>query len=129
MSSESTHPTPDPDESGLKQYVEEQLFGNSMGTLSDHVARKAALGDSRRYAILYYLWDREEVARKELASAIDDPQFDLTHHLGKLIEAGLVARTGAPEDEDSRQTFYRITHIGRQEVASDIENITGSKSQ
>jgi DNA-binding MarR family transcriptional regulator len=129
MSSESTHPTTDLDESGLEQYVEEQLFGNSMGTLSDHTGRKAALGDTRRYAILYYLWDRKEVARKELANAIDDPQFDLTHHLGKLVEAGLVARTGAPEDEDRRQTFYRITHIGRQEVASDVQNVTGSESQ
>jgi len=129
MSSESVKPTPDPDENDLEQYVEEQLFSNSMGTLSDHVARKAALGDARRYAILYYLWDRGEVARKELASAIDDPQFDLTHHLGELVEASLVARTGTPEDQDGRQTFYRITHLGRQEVTSDVRNVTGSEPQ
>jgi len=36
-----------------------------MGTLADHTARKAALGDERRYAILFLLWEREEVARKE----------------------------------------------------------------
>jgi len=129
MSSDSTSTTPDPDERDLEQYVDEQLFSGSMGTLTDHVARKAALGDGRRYAILYYLWDREEVARKELADAIDDPGFDLTHHLGELVDAGLVARVGAPEDEDGRQTFYRITHIGRQEIASDVQNITGSDPQ
>ena len=129
MSSDSTSTTPDPDEGDLEQYVDEQLFSGSMGTLTDHVARKAALGDGRRYAILYYLWDREEVARKELADAIDDPGFDLTHHLGELVDAGLVARVGAPEDEDGRQTFYRITHIGRQEIASDVQNITGSDPQ
>ena len=129
MSSDSTSTTPDPDERDLEQYVDEQLFSGSMGTLTDHVARKAALGDGRRYAILYYLWDREEVARKELADAIGDPGFDLTHHLGELVDAGLVARVGALEDEDGRQTFYRITHIGRQEIASDVQNITGSDPQ
>lgn len=129
MSSDSTSTTPNPDEGDLEQYVDEQLFSGSMGTLTDHVARKAALGNGGRYAILYYLWDREEVARKELADAIDDPGFDLTHHLGELVDAGLVARVGAPEDEDGRQTFYRITHIGRQEIASDVQNVTGSDPQ
>lgn len=127
MSSDSIPTTPSPDEGDLEQYVDEQLFRGSMGTLADHVARKAALGDGRRYAILYYLWDREEVARKELAEAIDDPGFDLTHHLGELVDAGLVARVGAPADQDGRQTFYQITHIGRQEIASDVQNITGSE--
>jgi len=129
MSSDSTSTTPDPDKRDLEQYVNEQLFNGSMGTLTDHVARKAALGDGRRYAILYYLWDRDEVARKELADAIDDPGFDLTHHLGELVDAGLVARVGALEDEDGRQTFYRITHIGQQEISSDVQNITGSAPQ
>ncbi|WP_283402430.1 helix-turn-helix domain-containing protein [Halorubrum sp. DM2] len=129
MSSDSTSTTTDSDEDGLEQYVDEQLFSGSMGTLTDHIARKAALGDGRRYAILYYLWDREEVARKELAKAVDDPGFDLTHHLGELVDAGLIARVGAPEDGDGRQTFYRVTHIGRQEITSDVQNITGSEPQ
>lgn len=129
MSSETTPTTPDPDDGDLEQYVDEQLFSGSMGSLTDHVDRKAALSDRRRYAILYYLWDREEVARKELAEAVDDLGFDLTHHLGELVDAGLVARVGAPEDQDGRQTFYRITHIGRQEIASDVQSITGSEPQ
>lgn len=129
MSTESTRTTTDPNDGDLEQYVDEQLFGDSMGTLSDHAARKAALGDERRYAMLYYLWNREEVARKELAAAIGDPGFDLTHHLGELIDAGLVARIGAPDDRDGRQTFYRITHVGRQEVAADFRNVTGSEPQ
>ncbi|WP_265110239.1 MarR family winged helix-turn-helix transcriptional regulator [Halosolutus halophilus] len=71
------------------------------------------------YAVLFLLWEREEVARKELAAAIDDDRFDLSHHLGDLVDVGFVARTGAPEGEDGRQTVYRITHLGRQEVDSD----------
>ena len=127
MSSETTPTTPDPEEGDLEQYVDGQLFSGSMGTLTDHVARKAALSDGRQYAILYYLWDRKEIARKELAEAIDDPGFGLTHHLGELVDAGLIARVGAPDDKDGRQTFYRITHIGKQEITSDVQNITGSE--
>lgn len=126
MAAETEHTTPAPNEGELEQYVDQRLFDDSMGTLADHAARKAALGDERRYAILFLLWEREEVARKEFAAAIDDDSFDLSHHLGELVDVGLVARTGAPEDADGRQTFYKITHLGRQEVDADYRNITGS---
>lgn len=126
MAAETARTTPEPDDGDLEAYVDQRLFGESMGTLADHAARKAALGDERRYAILFLLWERGEVARKELAAAIDDDSFDLSHHLGLLIDAGLVARTGAPDDADGRQTFYKITHLGRQEVDADYRNVTGS---
>ena len=125
MAAETEPTTAAPDEGELEQYVDQRLFDDSMGTLADHTARKAALGDERRYAILFLLWEREEVARKELAVTIDDDRYDLSHHLGELVDAGLIARTGAPEDADGRQTFYTITHLGRQEVDSDYRNITG----
>jgi len=128
MATEQSPTAFDPDGADLEQYVDDQLFSDSMGTLSDHTARKASLSDPRRYAVLYYLWERKELSRKEIAAAIDDAGFDLTHHLGELIDAGLIARTGAPEDRDGRQTFYRITHIGQQEIASDVQNVTGSRS-
>lgn len=48
-------------------------------------------------------------------------------HLGELVDAGLIARIRAPEDTDGRQTFYRITHLGQQELTSDVQNITGSE--
>ncbi|WP_135305445.1 winged helix-turn-helix domain-containing protein [Haloarcula amylovorans] len=128
MAAETAHTTPDPDEGELEQYVDQRLFDDSMGTLADHAARKAALGDQRRYAILFLLWEREEVARKELAAAIDDDSYDLSHHLGELVDVGLVARTGAPADADGRQTFYTITHLGHQEIEADTRNITGAAS-
>lgn len=127
MAAERAHATPDPDDGDLEQYVDQRLFDDSMGTLADHAARKAALGDERRYAILFLLWERDEIARAELAAAIDDDGFDLSHHLGELVDVGLIARTGAPEDADGRQTFYEITHLGRQEIESDYRNVTGSE--
>jgi DNA-binding MarR family transcriptional regulator len=124
MAAEST-PTPD-DERDIEGYVDQRLFDDSFGTLADHVARKAALGDARRYSMLFLLYEREELSRKALADAIDDPSFDLTHHMGELVDTGLVARTGAPKGADGRQTFYKITHLGRQEIEADYENITGN---
>lgn len=123
MAAESK-PTPD-DERDIEGYVDKRLFDDSFGTLADHVARKAALGDARRYSMLFLLYEREELSRKALADAIDDPSFDLTHHMGELIDAGLVVRTGAPEGADGRQTFYKIAHLGRQEIEADYENVTG----
>ncbi|WP_435358113.1 ArsR/SmtB family transcription factor [Haloarchaeobius sp. DFWS5] len=125
MAAESSDRPTFPGERDLERYVDERLFDDSIGTLADHAARKAALGDPRRYAIVFLLYERDEVARKELAAAVDDPSFDLSHHLGELVDAGLVARTGAPEGVDGRQTFYEITHVGRQEIAADYENVTG----
>lgn len=126
MAAETAHTTSDPDEKDFEQYIDQRLFDDSIGTLAGHTARKAALSDSRRYAILFLLWERDEVARKELAAAIDDDSFDLSHHIKELIDVGLVARTSAPEDGDGRQTFYKITHLGRQEIDADVRNITGS---
>ncbi|WP_121742765.1 winged helix-turn-helix domain-containing protein [Natronorubrum halophilum] len=125
MAAETAYTTSTPDDGDLEQYVDQRLFDGSMGTLADHATRKAALGDERRYAILFLLRERDEVARAELAGAIDDDSFDLSHHLGKLVDVGLVARTGAPDDGDGRQTFYKITHLGRQEIDADRRNITG----
>lgn len=123
MAAEST-PILD-DERDIGGYVNQRLFDDGFGTLADHVARKAALGDARRYSVLFLLYEREELSRKTVADAIDDASFDLTHHMGELIDTGLVARTGAPEGADGRQTFYKITHLGRREIEADYENITG----
>ncbi|ODR82909.1 hypothetical protein BG842_18210 [Haladaptatus sp. W1] len=122
MADKST-PIPD-DERDIEGYVNQRLFDDGFDTLADHVARKAALGDARRYSILFLLYEREELSRKTLADAIDDASFDMTHHMGELIDTGLVARTGAPEGADGRQTFYKVTHLGRQEIKADYENVT-----
>lgn len=126
MTSDSSHPPAPSGETDLTQYADEQLFSDAFGTLTDHASRKAALGDELRFALLYYLFKRGEVARKEITAEIDDPDLDLTHHLDALITGGLVARTGAPEESDGHQTIYRITHIGQQQIEADIQNITGS---
>ncbi|MFC6733482.1 ArsR/SmtB family transcription factor [Haladaptatus sp. GCM10025707] len=105
--------------------MDKRLFDDSIGTLADHVARKAALGDTRRYAILFLLGERGEMARKEIQVAVADSSFDLSHHLGELVDVGLISRTGAPEGADGRQTFYKITHLGQQELDADYRNVTG----
>lgn len=126
MTSDPTSPRTDSEEQNLEQYVDHRLFDGRFSTLEDHAARKAALGDTKRYSITFLLWERGELSRKTLATIIDDEQTDLTHHLTKLIETGLVNRTGGPEGSDEHETYYELTHIGQQELESDYQNLTGS---
>lgn len=84
--------------------------------------RKAALGDATRYSILWYLTGHEDATWEELAAVVDGD--DVEEHVAELIDAGLVARIGAP---DGSEAAYRATHVGRQEIESDTENAKGSE--
>lgn len=94
-------------------------FDESFGTLDDAVARKAALAHATRYAILSYLQENGDVTRDDLAAIVED---GVESHVSDLIDAGLAARIGAPDDQPE-ETVYRITATGRQEIESDIEHI------
>ena len=106
-------------------YVDERLFGNSLETLQDHVERLTALAEPTRYAILYLLYEYGEVSRKRLSDETDRESNGLQQPLRKLLDANLIEEIPGPSDADGRKTFYRITPIGRQEIASDIRNIIG----
>lgn len=100
--------------------IEEQArdrFESSIGTLEDAVAKKAALADPTRYALLCYVHDVEEQTMEDLSDIVDD---DVEEHVSELIDAGLLARTGAP-DEQPGKTVVRATHAGRREIETDIE--------
>lgn len=114
------------DEDRLAEYVDDTLFAGCMGTVTDHVARKAALGDERRYAIVYYVCVRGEVPCDELVSVIDTGECDLTRHVDVLVSAGLITRVGAGEHTADHDPVYRATHIARQEIESDVQNIRGT---
>lgn len=94
-------------------------FNESFGTLDDAVARKAALAHPTRYAILSYLHENGDVTRENLAAIVED---GVESHVGELIDAGLTARIGAPDDQPE-ETVYRISPAGRWEIESDIEHI------
>jgi DNA-binding MarR family transcriptional regulator len=103
--------------------VERQVrdrFDDSIGTLDDAVVRKAALAHSTGYAILAYLHENSSVTRKNLAAIVED---GVESHVGDLIDAGLAARIGAPDDQPE-ETVYRITPAGRREIKSDIEYLS-----
>lgn len=103
--------------------VEAELFDDCIGTLDDHVQRKAALADPTRYAILYHMHDAGEVTIEDLDAVVGD-DVDVEQYVSELIGAGLVSRTvtPGPVEEDS---VYVTTFIGRRVIETDIELIQG----
>ena len=113
------------DEGNVTQYVEQRLFGGKIDSLGPHIERKKALAEPTRYSILYLLYEYGEISRKRLVSETGRDSNDLQHHLNDLLDTNLIAKIPAPEDADGRKTYYRITTLGKQEIASDIEHIVG----
>lgn len=116
------------DEGTVTGYVEQRLFGDKIDSLEAHIERKQALADTTRYSILYLLFEYEEISRRRLADETGRDSNGLHYHLRDLLDANLIAKVPAPEEADGRLTYYRITSLGKQEIASDIENIRHENS-
>lgn len=125
--SHSSKPTELLDEGNVEEYTEQSLFGGKIDSLAAHVARKQALADPFRYSVLHLVYEYGRVSRKLLARETGRDGNDLQHHLRELLKTNLIGEVPAPEDADGRQTFYRITTLGRQEIASDIEHVRGGR--
>lgn len=112
-------------EGNVIQYVEQRLFSGKIDSLGPHIERKKALAEPTRYSILYLLYEYGEISRKRLVTETGRDSNDLQYHLNDLLDTNLIAKIPAPEDADGRKTYYRITTLGKQEIASDIEHIVG----
>lgn len=113
------------DQSQASNYVETRLFDNSFDDLGSHITRKKALADEGRYTILYLLYEYGELSRKRLSDETDRVSNKLEQPLRRLLDADLIEKIPGPEGADQRKTYFRITTLGRQEIASDIENVIG----
>ncbi len=113
------------DNGDVIEYVEQRLFDGKIDTLERHIERKQALAEPTRYSILYLLFEYEEISRKRLAAETGRDSNALQHHLRDLLDTNLIAKIPAPEDADGRQTYYRITTLGKQEIAGDIDHLVG----
>jgi len=113
------------DQGDAHRYIDERLFGDSLENLEDHIGRLTALAEPTRYSILYLLYEYGELSRKRLSDETGRNSNKLQQPLRKLLNTNLIEEIPGPSDADGRRTFYRITPIGRQEIASDIRNIIG----
>jgi len=113
------------DNGNVIEYAEQRLFGGKVDTLERHIERKQALAEPTRYSILYLLFEYGEISRKLLVMETGRDSNALQHHLEDLLDTNLIAKIPAPEDADGRQTYYRITTLGKQEIASDIDHLVG----
>jgi DNA-binding MarR family transcriptional regulator len=110
-----------------EKYVDTRLFENSFDDLGSHIKRKKALADKGRYTILYLLYEYGELSRKRLSNETGRVSNKLEQPLRQLLDADLIEKIPGPEGADQRKTYYRISTLGRQEIASDIENIIGGR--
>jgi DNA-binding MarR family transcriptional regulator len=108
-------------------YVDSRLFKNSFDDLDSHIKRKKALADRGRYTILYLLYEYGELSRKRLSDETGRVSNKLEQPLRQLLDADLIEKIPGPEGADQRKTYYRITTLGRQEIASDIEHVIGGR--
>lgn len=127
----ATEPTQEreggPARGDLEAYVDRALFGDSVDSLDAHVRRKRALADATRYGLLYLLYERERLPRKELAEASGLDANGLQHHLRELLDANLVAEAPTPDGADGRLSYYRITALGKDEIEADLRNVEGAE--
>lgn len=113
------------DKGNVKRHVDDSLFKGKIDSLDPHIERKKALADPVRYSILYLLYEYGQVSRKRLRAETGRKHNQLQHHMKKLLETSLIAEIPAPDESDGRRTYYRITILGKQEIASDLKNIMG----
>lgn len=113
----------------VEKYVERRLFDDSIDSMDAHIDRKKALADPVRYSILYLLYEYGSASRKRLASETGRNNNDLQHHLRELLDANLIAEIPAPEGADGRRTYYRITTLGKHEIAGDLRNLLGERAE
>ncbi|WP_168215827.1 winged helix-turn-helix domain-containing protein [Halorussus ruber] len=124
-----------PDDGELVDFVDDRLFDERTDTLERFTARKQALAHPVRYAILYYLFtatdaeETERVPRKELKRLLDREKNGLQTHMRPLLKANLLAEVPAPDGADGRQTFYRLTNLGKREIQSDLWSVDGERPE
>lgn len=113
------------DQGQASDYVNARLFENSFDDLDSHMKRKKALSDKGRYTILYLLYEYGELSRKRLSNETGRVSNKIEQPLRQLLDVDLIEKIPGPKGADKRKTYYRITTLGRQEIASDIENVIG----
>jgi DNA-binding PadR family transcriptional regulator len=84
-----------------------------------HILLALMSGASHGYGIL-------QAVREQSGGRVPLGTGSLYRHLSRLIDAGLVAETGAEPSADPRRgTYYRLTSRGRQTLASERDRLAG----
>lgn len=105
----------------LTAFTDDRIFGESMNALDRHTSEIQAVANPHRYAILHYIWDRvdgdleQRIPRSELVtlSELKEESGGFQQHMKQLLKADLIAEVPAPDGEDGRKTFYRLTYGGQ----------------
>lgn len=118
-----TNPTEHLDSGNGEKYVDERLFADCIDDLDEHIKRKKAIAHETRYVILYLLYEYGELSRRRLSEETGRTGNGLQQHVKKLLNLNLIAKLRLKQNDDKRRTYYHITKIGEQIIASDIDNV------
>jgi len=77
-----------------------------------------ALADKTRLAIAVFLAKQKEVSCQELSRHFELSQPTLSHHFGKLVEAGVIL-----ERKEGVSHYYRINHVLLKKAGVDLKSI------
>lgn len=90
------------------------LPDDSVLTFEDYMAMQKAIGEPKRFRILYALTELGELSASELAEAVGLEQNTLHHHLGTLVDVGLVRNRKTKErGGEGLYSYYEASALGR----------------
>lgn len=115
-------PTPDHENRDPEVGPEGLLPEDSVLTFEDYMAMQKAIGEPKRFRILYALKHGGEMSASELAETVDLAQNTLHHHLGKLVDVGLVRnRKEKSRDREGLYSYYEASALGHGILEEGVE--------
>lgn len=92
---------------------ERLLPADSVLTFEDYMAMQKAIGEPKRFRILYALTELGELSASELGDVVDLDGNTLHHHLGTLVDVGLVANRKEKErGGEGLYSYYEASALG-----------------
>lgn len=89
------------------------LPADSVLTFEDYMAMQKAIGEPKRFRILYALREFGAMSATELADSVDLAGNTLHHHLGKLVDVGLVVnRKRTERGDEGLYSYYEASALG-----------------
>lgn len=107
----------------LLETIEDELFSGSFDTIGTFIERKQAVAHAHRYAILYLVWDNNEMGRQDILTRTGLSEEALDGTLRPLLDTNLLARVSGPTGSRSPKTRYRITRLGADEIEGDVDKL------
>lgn len=101
---------------------EDLLPEDSVLAFEDYMEMQRAIGEPKRFRILYALKHGGEMSASELSEAVGLRQNTLHHHLNRLVDVGLVSnRKEKTRDSEGLYSYYEASALGHAILEDGVE--------